>query len=203
MAYVVLPNSGQSLGVTRPQINTNFSLIQSVFDVNHYDYNVTGAGKHLFVEIPVRVLTNGQIDALTLVGEGSLYTKTILAKSQLFYVRDASHLNEVQLTGTVDISTPTVAGSTSLPGGLMLQWGVTNAQNGTPVAFKNTFTLAGVNTLPYAVTATSNNNSALIFNMIKAATLTATGFTFQILKASNSVETAFQNISWMAIGPNT
>lgn len=201
MAYVILPNSGQSLGVTRPQINTNFALIQQVFDINHYDFNTANAGKHTFVNLPVYIAF-GTPPPTTLAGEGAIYSNTVSGETELFYTRDANAAN-YQLTGTVDISTPTVAGSTSLPGGLMLQWGVRNAQNGTAVTFKNPFTLAGVNTPAYAVTATSNDSNANTFNMIKAGTITATGFTFQILKASNSGDTAFQNISWIAIGPNT
>jgi hypothetical protein len=209
MAYVILPNSGQSLGVTRPQINTNFALIQQIFDINHYDFNAANAGKHTFVTLPIYSAI-ATPPPLPLTGEGILYTATVSGETELFYARDNSGgmtptpLANYQLTGTVDISTPTVAGSTSLPGGLMMQWGSsTGIWNGSnSITFKTAFTLGGVNTAPYSIT----------YNMVNAAqkqeftnvfSSTAMTWTPQLINTAGSpTGTSFQ-IYWMAIGPNT
>ena len=80
MAYVVLPNSGQTLGKTRAQINTNFSLIQSVFDKNHYDYNDAfgNEGKHTKIQLPEQT-----VFPLTPVNEGQLLAREYNTKTQL------------------------------------------------------------------------------------------------------------------------
>lgn len=85
MTYTVLPNSGQSLGVTRVPINTNFSLIQSVFALNHIGFNLTGAGKHKFVEMPEQ-----SPPETTIVDEGALYVAQgiVSAQAELFFRRE-------------------------------------------------------------------------------------------------------------------
>jgi hypothetical protein len=81
MTYTIVPNSGQSLGVTRVPINTNFSLIKSVFDQNHVDFNAAGAGKHLKIQMPtVQAASPG-----TAAGEIALYTKTVAGNPELFW----------------------------------------------------------------------------------------------------------------------
>src|SRR5271170_7661803 len=137
MVYVILPNSGQSLGITRPAINQNFSIIQNAFALNHYDFNSSIAipGKHSFVQMPV------QTTPTILLGEGALYTNTVNSTSQLFYKRDVDAA-DYQVTGP-NLIAP--SGYAFIPGGIVIQWGFT-----TPGATSGTITT------PYTPVSTSN-----------------------------------------------
>jgi hypothetical protein len=82
----------------------------------------------------------------TSAGEGGLYTKDDGTRPALFY-RQESNGTEIQLTG----ANPSLgtSGYTTLPGGLILQWGeaaVTSGGSGTTVSFPVPFTT------PYQVT---------------------------------------------------
>ena len=78
MAYVILPNSGQTLGATRAQINTNFSLIQQAISVNHYAISATQEGKHKVIQLPEQT-----VFPLTPVNEGQLLAREYNTKTQL------------------------------------------------------------------------------------------------------------------------
>lgn len=78
MAYVLLPNSGQSLGVTRDQIKENFSIIQTVFAVNHYAFDATGQGKHKVIQMPEQT-----VFPATPADEGQLLTREYNTKTEL------------------------------------------------------------------------------------------------------------------------
>ena len=78
MAYVLLPNSGQSLGVTRAQIRTNFALIQQTFDNNHYDFDAVNAGKHSVIQLPEQT-----VFPLTPLNEGQLLAREYNTKTEL------------------------------------------------------------------------------------------------------------------------
>lgn len=78
MAYVLLPNSGQSLGVTRPQIKENFTIIQSVFAANHYGFDTVGQGKHQVIQLPEQT-----VFPLTPAGEGQLLAREYNTKTEL------------------------------------------------------------------------------------------------------------------------
>ena len=120
MVYVLLPNPGQSLGVTRDAIKNNFVEIQNSFDVNHIDFDAVGAGKHKFVEMPVQATP-----PVTIAAEGALFTKTVGASSQVFYIKDAGIAGtEYQVTGFAPGISVSVAGGqvtwSPLAGGLVL-----------------------------------------------------------------------------------
>jgi hypothetical protein len=133
MTYTILPNSGQSLGVTRVPINTNFSLIQTVFDNNHVDFNVAGAGKHKFLQMPVQ-----SVAPPTIANEGAFYSKTQTADSQAFW-RFSNSGTELQITNNT-ISPFTNPGAIPLMSGFTLQWGNGSFANGQDVFFFQTFT---------------------------------------------------------------
>lgn len=139
MTYTILPNSGQSLGVTRAPINTNFSLIQSVFATNHIGFNNTGAGKHTLIQFPIP-----QTTPVTAANEIAIYPKIVSSVPQLFF-RPQSAGTEVQLTNAITPAgfTPTfnpvnvggqpVTGGalvTFLPGNMILIGGVVTGTNG-------------------------------------------------------------------------
>ncbi len=192
MTYTILPNSGQSLGVTRAPINTNFSLIQSVFDVNHVGFNNVGAGKHKFVVMP-----NQGSAPTTLAGEVALYTKQGSAgvgTSALYMIRDGNAGTEVQLsTSAVGNAIAGNTGYTWLPGGLFLQWG----QVAAPGSSGTVIFLTPFDVTPYNIQLTlgrSNSSSTQAVYINTALTLNNTQFNYTI--TTNDSITLY----WMAIG---
>lgn len=188
MSYTVLPNSGQSLGVTRAPINTNFSLIQSVFAENHVGFNNVGAGKHKFVVMPQQ----GSAPT-TIAGEAALYTKAGTTGTALFMIRDANAGTEVQLTSSsVGNVQSANSGWTWLPGGLFMQWGqnaVVGGSNviGFPVPFDTL-------TPPYSVVITPVRNSINV-DIVYLDSSTNADFT-----AFNTSGAGITMINWIAIG---
>jgi hypothetical protein len=133
MTYTILPNSGQSLGVTRIPINTNFSLIQSVFDKNHIDFNAPGPGKHKFLQMPVQSAAPS-----TLSSEGAFYSKTSKGDAQAFWRFENSGI-ELQMTNNT-INAVASPGAVPMMNGMTMQWGNAIVTSGTPIAFFATFT---------------------------------------------------------------
>jgi hypothetical protein len=141
-----IPASGESLGASRLEVLNNFAslrtTISNVTQPNHVDVNASGAGKHVFVQMPVQ--TTGAAN-LPGANEGGLIAKTAAGSSELFYVRDAVS-NYIQMTTGTPISGNN--GSTFLPGGMILKWfryGQTSASN------VITFVGAGIGNFPNAV----------------------------------------------------
>lgn len=78
MVYVLLPNSGQSLGVTRAPIRENFRLIQEAFDRNHYDFDAVNQGKHSVIQLPEQT-----VFPVTPANEGQLLAREYNTKTEL------------------------------------------------------------------------------------------------------------------------
>lgn len=204
MTYTIIPNSGQSLGVTRVPINTNFSLIQSVFAENHIGFNFTGAGKHKFVVMP-----NQTVAPATLAGEAALYSKQGVAgpgTSEIYMIRDNNAGTEVALTSS-RIGAPiltTNGGVNWLPGQMFIQWGFVLGTHGgnnhfnqgdtTPaVVFTLPFTTNcfGVFTQPVFTLGSPPSGGAEV-----AVNYTNTGFTW----AFNTDSDKYTSFNWYAIG---
>lgn len=187
MTYTILPNSGQSLGVTRAPINTNFSLIKSAFDQNHFDFNAVGAGKHKFVVMPQQ----GSAPT-TVAGEGALYTKAGTSGTALFMIRDGNAGTEVQLTSSsVGNVQSANSGWTWLPGGLFMQWGQNAVVGGANViAFPVPFDIA-----PYSVVITPVRITTSNVDIVYLTSSTAANFT-----ASSTSASGITDINWIAIG---
>lgn len=139
-----IPTGLVNLDVDYQNLQNNFSQLDTSFGVNHIKFSVApNNGKHTFVEMPISTVIPSPLTG----SEGTLYTKTANAASQLFYTPDNS-TNEYQLTRTISASFGTFSSATGwtyLPGGLLMQWGQatsvgTSLPNTTvifPVAFTN------------------------------------------------------------------
>lgn len=133
-----IPANGQTLGSSRLQVLNNFSSLRTTISnaslPNHIDVNLTGAGKHIFVELPVQTPSPANQPAAS---EGGLITQTASGSSELFYARDneQSGGNPVyrQITGPVTVAQQ---GSSVLFGGLIIKWGrVAGATSGSVITF--------------------------------------------------------------------
>jgi hypothetical protein len=205
MTYTTdLPLSGESLGSTRDRIRANFQEIASVNAVNHVAFNSVGEGKHKFLQMPEQAAAPA-----TLVNEGGVYTKvgTNPAETNLFFRGENSGF-EYQITKSFSAQTGRFAnnsnyqvgppslngGWTFLPGGLMLQYGMTNAASGSstrtvtfPVQFPNA--VFSINVTGLRASSSPGNTDAWV----------ATGYTTTSFDIFNNGSHSFQ-FFWWAIG---
>ena len=118
-----IPTSGQTLGNSRSQVLNNFTslrtTISNVSQPNHIDVNNVGAGKHVFVQMPVQAPGAANLPA---ANEGGMITQTLNGNSELYFVRDAIN-TYFQMTGPYVLNSGTPNGSIVLFGGLILKWG--------------------------------------------------------------------------------
>lgn len=140
-----IPASGQTLGGSRLQVLNNFKSLRETISTgsgtpglgqkpNHVDVNNglgVGAGKHIFVEMPVQTTGPGN---LPLANEGGMITRTLNGSSELYYARDGVN-TYYQMTGPLINAS---SGSTVLFGGVIIKWGVSIAGNAN-VVFASAF----------------------------------------------------------------
>lgn len=179
--YPGIPSSGQSLGNSRPQVLSNFSSLRDTLAVNHVDVNLIGAGKHKFVQMPAQGSA-----PITSADEIAEYVKVVSGNARVF-VRQPNSGTEIQVSGYDPVLSNT-AGSTYLPGGILLQWGsLANAGSGQvvtfPIAFTTVFQAYAIPSAirQFGVSAVSNNT-----------------FTFVIENPSGAI-----TVRWWAIGLKT
>lgn len=112
-----IPGPNDIISQSQAQVQTNFSQIDTVFDINHVTFDnasVADRGKHRRVNF-IRVGAPGSS-----ANEAVIYQKLAGGSSNLFMQRDGI-ATEIQLTGP----TPSagLAGQSTLPGGIILKWG--------------------------------------------------------------------------------
>ena len=128
---------------------------------NHVDVNDVGAGKHIFLQMPVQTPGAANLPAAS---EGGMITQTVSGSSELFYVRD-NVATYIQMTGALSAATP---GYTTLFGGLILQWGTATVTTG---GTSNNFSIPFPNNL-FSVTFTPIAANPYAFS-VSASSLTA------------------------------
>lgn len=158
-----IPQATDIISQSQPLILTNFSQLNTVFMVDHVEYDNATAGdrgKHTsstYVEQAVAPATGA--------AEEALYSAAIGGTTRIF-VRPPSSGAAYQLTAT-----PPSAGATGysyLPGGILIQWGtftwaganVTQIQN-FPISFSTAYQVVGTTNAPgrdFSVTAIAANN---------------------------------------------
>jgi hypothetical protein len=126
-----IPQPGDQLSQSQSDLLNNFQAIQTLIDVNHVDFAASGAGKHKWVSLPQQGSAPG-----TAAAEGALYTAAIAGVTQLLF-QTPSNGTSLQLTGPTALG---ANGYTTLPGGLILQWGTATTTSGFgtitfPIAF--------------------------------------------------------------------
>lgn len=182
-----VPQSGDTLGGTRAQIQQNFADINTHFQVNHVDFNSSGAGKHPFLQMPEQ-----SSSPTTAANEGGLYVKEAgTAASSTLFFREESNGTELQL---IDPDrTVSTTGSLTLPGGLIMKWGRVNTPgtSGT-VTFATAFPTA---IFQVQLTIRSNTNTGRIATVNGATPPTTADFRYRLNAASASTV-----LYWYAIG---
>lgn len=194
-----IPASGQTLGSSRQQVLNNFAALRSTISQgsgnpapgqtpNHIDVNNAGAGKHIFVQMPVQI--PGPLN-LPLSGEGGLITQTVGPSSELYYVRDAVN-TYYQMTGSVQNSQQ---GFSVLFGGIRIQWFSLAAADGQVIVFPTPFT-GGV----YVIVGNeiTNNNDR---DFVKPINTGPIDFTLRLIRVDGSPQAVPQDLNFIAIGP--
>jgi hypothetical protein len=177
--------SGQSLGNSRPVINSNFQLIQSVFDENHVDFNDANAGFHTFVDL----LSQGTTPANPPTGSVSHYSNAVLGVTEWFFQFETSG-TAVQMSNINGTPVASVNGQTFLPGGLIMKFGTlaVNFPTNARITYQSAFP---TNLFSFQVTVSA---SATVTYTLPTSLVNLTGFNIASLYTGQAF------VYWMAIG---
>jgi len=133
MAYNAnIPQAGDLLSTSQPQIQGNFASILTAFDQNHADFNSGSPGKHLFTEFlvnpnspPTNVpggIPAGEVMLYSFVGPYSTNAEMYINKS-----KGGPVVTQIPSTASILSSNanpgPNSQGWTFLPSGLLIKWG--------------------------------------------------------------------------------
>jgi hypothetical protein len=138
-----IPQPGDLLSSSQPQILTNFASIKSLIDVDHVDFNSSDAGKHNQVTFPVQLLTPSFSGT-----EYGLWNETDGAVNQLWLNNPANlHFAQVPMAAstfnTVANPVPFSSCYSVIPSGFIMQWGsFVNQTTGALISFGFTFPTA-------------------------------------------------------------
>lgn len=189
--YPTIPQSGQTLGNSRPQVQGNFNLIQQTISQDHIPIGSAGQGKHNRCTYPIQTQSPA-----TATGECDLYSRTLNSVPQLCIQK------QNQLAGAADIqmtrldtgASYNTNGWTFWPGGVIFQWGQ-GAFVGTNASVVINFADANINFISgcanIQVTGIGFNNTFDVTN------ISTTHFT---VTRSLGTLGANQNFYWTAIG---
>jgi hypothetical protein len=194
-----VPLSGQTLNITRVPINQNFSVIDTAFQVDHVDYNISGQGQHNKVSFPIQ----NPVPA-TQAGILQLYSQlsAITNQPELVFTHQAGSTAPtaaqiVEFT-SAGWSNP---GWTRLPSGIMFKWhaNIGFAGNATVTIDVNADVPGSPNfTNLFTVLTTTLDTSASYNNVIGLKTIVFPNFTVSKFGGSNPPGTVF--FSYLAIG---
>lgn len=201
MTYTVgTPFDGQSLSNSKPQIRSNFTVINTAFSVNHLALGAVDQGKHKFLQMPNQSPAPSPPPS-TSAAESGFYAKSAQSFSNLFWRQESGGADplknqgaEIQLTNITPLSVSN--GHSFLPGGLLIQWGSTTTDSsGTkaninfPVAFSST---------AYVVNVTADTASLTLTGLqtLVVANVTASKFDLRSFAYPTG-----RTVYFIAIGP--
>lgn len=113
-----VPLSNQTISATQAPIQTNFSVANTAFGIDHTAFNDnTNQGMHKKVTLQAPLGSNpDQVSPIA-----SLYTKDVNGSSELFYQNNVGTGAVEQLTGLALGAAST--GYLKLPSGIIMKWG--------------------------------------------------------------------------------
>lgn len=137
-----VPTANETIADTQPLINTNFTVINTAFGVDHTPMtNSTYQGEHNKVTLTTRTSPAfNPIDPTPSPDGPILYSKVSGASLNEMYFETTGG-TIVQLTNLVNPVVRENPGSTFLPGGIIIQWGIVNlvTPGGNAFTFKQAF----------------------------------------------------------------
>jgi hypothetical protein len=185
-----IPTGGQTISSTTVPIQTNFSVSNTAFGIDHTAFSVNlNQGQHQKVS-----LVQQATDPTALATAPILYAKSTTSNTlnnDIYFERSSNDgSNIVQLTTTKFNPVASSNGGSFLPGGIVMQWGsqtFTGSQSPTvtfPTAFPNACFQVQLSLLNAGGTQTQN----------RITTISTTGFTASV-NASGAC-----TWYWLAIG---
>jgi hypothetical protein len=150
-----IPQPGDRLKDSQPQVLANFAAIQALIDVNHSIFGDAEEGKHKWITLPV------QPAAPALAGDNGFYNKlyAATAKNETYiHGQKSAGTTDIPFTASILSNSVQISDSTGwtyLPSGILLRWENVSGFNGT-----TTVTLGGgfpAFTTIYSVIATPYN----------------------------------------------
>ena len=176
-----IPQASDDPSQSQGQILANFQELNTFLSVNHVALNDGDQGKHKFLQLPEQASAPS-----TGANEGGLYTKEVSGATQLFF-REESSGTERQITSAFSAATN---GSCTIPGGLVIQWGLAaGVGDNSQINFNSSFSTA-----VYNINLTlrrGDNNSRYVY----VRTGSETTSKFNIKSNAGSTE-----VYWVAIG---
>lgn len=195
-----VPQSGQTLGETRPNILTNFTLINQAFGANHVPLTTNATGLHTHVDMTAQAANPNP--PATIV---SHYSKQVSGITEWFFQREQSGVppgDVIQMSAGTATSTgvyPNSKGTTFLPGGLMVKWGSTPVVAGIlQGSFTQLFAPLGLGNFPNGVLTAFLSCNAPIADKTILSIFSLT--TTQIGVAYNHNPTSAFTAFWVVIG---
>ena len=176
MAYTEdVPKAAQTIAASQPIINANFQGIKTLIEVNHVTFDDADEGKHAFLQMPEQAAA-----PTTGASEGAVYTKDDGTKTQLYW-REESNGTEYQLSGA--FTTGTTDGLFTLPGGLIVKWGLRSTISGNAtVTFGTPFPNNAYNVI---ISQVRNDSTAKVMN-ITPGSLSVSKFTVKSTSGGSS-----------------
>jgi len=141
----LIPNPGDYLAESQPEIRTNFNLLNTYFGINHVEFDAAGDnGKHIFATF-IQQGVHPAGDPATIVDEVAVYAKELTygappVTEETLYLRKENNGTVIQISGP----DPIIAdpGSTYLAGGIIIKWGfgpIGTGAAGTVLGFASPF----------------------------------------------------------------
>lgn len=187
-----IPQAIDELSVSQGDLLGNFGALNTIWNINHVNFNAGNPGMHWFISMPNQTpsgtfppITNGTTIGLYATG-GNLYFRPT---GQTAGVRT----NDKLLAGP---QVNNATNSITLPNGLIMKWGLGQA-NSIGAGFANAFPVAFPN-LCFTVQANFINQPPAIKNFMNLNFISSTGFNCTCAPMSSSTSTS--DITWLAIG---
>jgi hypothetical protein len=199
MALIVVPNAGQTLAGSRPQIASNFATINSAFLVDHIEYSIAGAGQHKKVTFPRQAAVPAASGTAVILG--SSLNATTNNETELYFRRQAT--SAVPAAARIVDFTSAIFGNnggTRLPSGIAIQWerGVQFTSGASRTINLNTVVGLPTFTAIYNVQITVTDTAGTYATPIIVTNVAATSFTLRCVAGVQPAATV--TIGYLVIG---
>lgn len=204
-----IPLSTNTPATDQPNMKTNTNSIKSIIGTDHLTFGTATGLQSDGWHTVIHSVPQGS-DPAAIVGYGQVYTKTVSGDQQLFYESGGGVISQLTPGGVPSVA---ASGYTYLPGGIILQWGVYNANGGNfssgsttnsssgeskitlPLAFPNNLFFVGGNLL-YTAGNLPSGTGTLNIRKSEINSGTISLLSWQVFCDTNN----YLGFNWIAIG---
>jgi hypothetical protein len=169
------------LSDSQSDIQGNFQAIQTLIDVNHYDFASSNQGKHFAISMPPQASS----PAITFAaGEVGLYSYVNATTSQTeLYINKTNEATVTQIPATASVLSLTSApsqgsaGWSYLPSGIYITWGSTTVSGNTLVTLASPppNQILNVQLTPASGSSSYVNAQVVLNNIVSSSTFNVVG----------------------------